>query len=131
MDYLQAEVFKKYHSETDMMRYIKRLDRKDISLTQSMIPLGSCTMKLNPAATMIPVTMPGFGAVHPMAPQEQTEGYNELLDDLKAQLCAITSMAACNLQPTSGAAGEYTGLITMRGFLSAERNECSVSFRGA
>ena len=117
VDYMQAEVFKKYHTETEMMRYIKRLDRKDISLTHTMIPLGSCTMKLNPAAAMIPITMPGWMAVHPLAPQDQTEGFNEMLAELQNQLASITGFAACNLQPTSGAAGEYTGLVTIREYL--------------
>lgn len=117
IDYMQADVFKKYHTETEMMRYIKRLDRKDISLTHTMIPLGSCTMKLNPAAAMMPITMPGWMAVHPLAPQDQTEGFNEMLDELQNQLASITGFAACNLQPTSGAAGEYTGLVTIREYL--------------
>ncbi len=117
VDYMQSEVFLIYHTETDMMRYIKRLDRKDVSLTHTMIPLGSCTMKLNPAAAMIPVTMPGWMAVHPMAPVEQVGGYMTLLAELEQQLATITGFAACNLQPTSGAAGEYTGLITMRDYL--------------
>lgn len=117
IDYMQADVFKKYHTETEMMRYIKRLDRKDISLTHTMIPLGSCTMKLNPASAMMPITMPGWMAVHPLAPQDQTEGFNEMLDELQNQLASITGFAACNLQPTSGAAGEYTGLVTIREYL--------------
>jgi len=117
VDYMQAAVFKRYHTETEMMRYIKRLDRKDVSLTHTMIPLGSCTMKLNPASAMLPITMPGFTAVHPMAPNNQTEGYQDLLAELEQQLATITGFAACNLQPTSGAAGEYTGLITIREYL--------------
>lgn len=116
LDYMQADVFLRYHTETEMMRYIKRLDRKDVSLTHSMIPLGSCTMKLNPAATMIPITYPGFMAVHPLAPSEQVEGYSEVLRQLEEQLCAITGFDACNLQPTSGAAGEYAGLVTIRAY---------------
>ena len=117
VDYMQAEVFQRYHTETEMMRYIKRLDRKDISLTHSMIPLGSCTMKLNPATAMTPITWPGFTAVHPLAPENQVNGFKQMLNDLEEQLCAITGFAACNLQPTSGAAGEYTGLITIRDYL--------------
>ena len=120
VDYLQEEVFKLYHTETDMMRYLKRLDRKDISLAHTMIPLGSCTMKLNPAASMIPITMPGWTNVHPLAPAEQVEGYAEMLEELEQQLCTITGFAACNLQPTSGAAGEYTGLVTIREYLRAK-----------
>ena len=121
IDFLQAPVFKNYHTETELMRYLKRLDRKDISLATSMIPLGSCTMKLNPAAAMIPVTYNAALAVHPLAPSEQVEGYASIMEQLKEQLCAITGFKACTLQPTSGAAGEYTGLVVIREFLRRQK----------
>ena len=123
IDYLQAEVFKKYHTETEMMRYLKRLDRKDISLATSMIPLGSCTMKLNPAAAMIPITFSPAMNVHPLAPADQVEGYLVVMNELKKQLCAITGFDACTLQPTSGAAGEYTGLVVIREYLHRQGQE--------
>ncbi len=116
---LHHEVFERYHSETEMMRYIKSLDRKDISLTQSMISLGSCTMKLNAAAEMLPLSWPEFTGIHPFAPKEQTAGYQEIIENLSDYLCEITGFAACTLQPNSGAAGEYTGLMTIRRYLAA------------
>lgn len=116
---LHHEVFEKYHSETDMMRYIKRLDRKDISLTQSMISLGSCTMKLNSAASMLPLSWKQFTAIHPFAPASQTQGYQELITNLTAYLCEITGLPGCTLQPNSGAAGEYAGLLTIRRYQEA------------
>ncbi len=117
IDYMQAEVFQKYHTETELMRYLKRLDRKDISLATSMIPLGSCTMKLNPAAAMIPITFSQAMNIHPLAPEGQVIGYQTIMEELKEQLCAITGFDACTLQPTSGASGEYTGLVVIREYL--------------
>ena len=115
--YLTHEVFNRYHTETEMMRYIKRLDRKDISLTHSMISLGSCTMKLNAAAEMLPLSRPEFMNMHPLVPEDQAEGYKELIQNLSAELAAITGFAGVTLQPNSGAAGEYTGLRIIRAYL--------------
>ncbi len=118
--FLQADVFNKYHTETELMRYITRLGRKDISLAQSMIPLGSCTMKLNPASSMLPLSLSKFQNIHPYAPQEQVEGYTELIENLSSYLCEITGFAGCTLQPNSGAAGEYTGLRIIRAYLESK-----------
>ncbi len=112
--YLTHPVFNTHHSETQMMRYLKQLENKDFSLTHGMIPLGSCTMKLNAAAEMIPVTWPEFGAIHPFAPLEQAAGYSALAKDLKEKLCEITGYDDFSLQPNSGASGEYAGLIAIQ-----------------
>lgn len=117
--YLTHEVFNKYHTETEMMRYIKRLDRKDISLTHSMISLGSCTMKLNAAAEMLPLSRPEFMNIHPLVPEDQVEGYKELIENLSNELKIITGFAGVSLQPNSGAAGEYAGLRVIRSYLKS------------
>ncbi len=112
--YLTEKVFNMFHSETEMMRYIKKLERKDISLTHSMISLGSCTMKLNGAALMMPLSRPEFGNIHPFVPVDQVAGYMEMIHDLEKYLAEITGFAAVSLQPNSGAAGEYAGLMVIR-----------------
>ena len=117
--FLTHEVFSKYHTETEMMRYIKRLDRKDISLAQSMISLGSCTMKLNAAAEMLPLSRPEFMGMHPLVPEDQAEGYRELIKNLSEDLKVITGFAGVSLQPNSGAAGEYAGLRVIRAYLES------------
>ena len=117
--FLQQDVFKKYHTETELMRYITRLGRKDVSLAQSMISLCSCTMKLNPASTMLPLSLAQFQNIHPYAPEEQVEGYKELIENLSSYLCEITGFKGCTLQPNSGAAGEYTGLRVIRAYLES------------
>jgi glycine dehydrogenase len=114
--YLQHPVFNTHHSETQMMRYIKQLENKDLSLNTSMISLGSCTMKLNAATEMIPVSWPAFGGLHPFAPTSQTKGYQEIATELSAYLCESTGFTACSLQPNSGAQGEYAGLLTIRAY---------------
>jgi len=121
-EFLTHPVFNTYHSETQMMRYLKKLENKDFSLTHGMIPLGSCTMKLNAAAEMIPVTWPEFNSIHPFAPLDQAVGYTALADDLKQKLCEITGYDAFSLQPNSGASGEYAGLIAIQRYHES-RNE--------
>ncbi|MDV7103828.1 aminomethyl-transferring glycine dehydrogenase [Vibrio sp. TH_r3] len=128
--FLTHPVFNTYHSETQMMRYLKQLENKDFSLTHGMIPLGSCTMKLNAVAEMIPVTWPEFGSLHPFAPKEQTKGYSKLAESLKTMLCEITGYDEFSLQPNSGASGEYTGLIAIQRYHQsrgdAHRNVCLI-----
>jgi glycine dehydrogenase len=114
--YLTHPVFNSHHSETKMMRYIRSLERKDVGLDTSMIPLGSCTMKLNAASEMLPVTWPSFSKIHPFAPAAQTEGYQQIFDELERALCRLTGLAAVSLQPNSGAQGEFAGLMTIRAY---------------
>ncbi len=113
-DFLKAAAFNRYHSETEMMRYIKMLERKDFSLTHCMIPLGSCTMKLNPAASMFAMSWPEFANIHPYVPKDQALGYYSLMDELGEALKEITGFSAVSFQPNSGAAGEYAGLMVIR-----------------
>ncbi|PSV49779.1 aminomethyl-transferring glycine dehydrogenase [Photobacterium indicum] len=128
--YLTHPVFNEHHSETQMMRYMKKLENKDYSLTHGMIPLGSCTMKLNAAAEMIPITWPEFGSLHPFAPVDQTKGYQELASKLSEMLCSVTGYDAFSLQPNSGAQGEYAGLIAIQRYHQhngdSHRNVCLI-----
>jgi glycine dehydrogenase len=118
--YLRHECFNRYHSETEMLRYLKRLEDRDISLTSSMIPLGSCTMKLNATAEMVGVSWPEFGALHPFAPPEQAAGYAQLFDELRSDLREITGFAEVSLQPNAGSQGEFTGLLVIRAYQKAQ-----------
>lgn len=128
--YMTHEVFSRYHSETEMMRYLKRLENRDLSLTHSMIALGSCTMKLNAASELIPITWPEFADMHPFAPLNQAQGYQEIIEELGADLCDITGFDGVSLQPNSGAQGEYAGLMVIREFHQANgdhnRNICLI-----
>ncbi|MBM6444386.1 MULTISPECIES: aminomethyl-transferring glycine dehydrogenase [Pseudomonas] len=112
--YLRHPVFNAHHSETEMLRYLKQLENKDLALNQSMIPLGSCTMKLNATSEMIPITWPQFANLHPFAPKEQAAGYSLMIEELERWLCAITGFDAICMQPNSGAQGEYAGLLAIR-----------------
>ncbi len=128
--FLEAEVFNQHHSETQMLRYMAQLQARDLSLVQSMIPLGSCTMKLNATAEMIPVTWPEFARMHPFAPEDQTRGYRALITRLEAWLAAITGFAGVSVQPNAGSQGEYSGLLVIRKYHSAngqaERDVCLI-----
>jgi glycine dehydrogenase len=128
--FLKHPVFNRYHSETEMLRYIKRLESRDLSLTASMIPLGSCTMKLNAAAEMFPVSWPEFAKIHPFAPIKQTRGYQKMFEQLETWLAEITGFAGISLQPNAGSQGEYAGLLVIRAYHEsrgeAHRNVCLI-----
>ena len=117
--FLTEQVFNNYHTETKMMRYIKQLEIKDISLTRSMIPLGSCTMKLNAATLMLPLSWDLYSSIHPFVPKDQVEGYIEIIHNLEKYLCNITGFEACSLQPNSGAQGEYAGLLCIKNYFAS------------
>ncbi|WP_061248982.1 aminomethyl-transferring glycine dehydrogenase [Leptospira alstonii] len=128
--YLAHPVFQSHHTETKMLRYIRKLESRDLSLTTSMIPLGSCTMKLNATTEMYPVTWPEFGAIHPFAPADQTEGYKVIFEQLEKWLCEITGFAGVSLQPNAGSQGEYAGLLAIRRYhesrKESHRNVCLI-----
>ena len=129
--FLTEKVFSSHHSETELLRYITSLQEKDISLADTMIPLGSCTMKLNPTAALEPVTAPEFASIHPFAPEDQTQGYQELSKTLSSWLCEITEMDGCTLQTNSGAQGDYTGLLIIRAWHEAQGQAPAVTSEDA
>ena len=128
--FLDHPVFNIYHAETELLRYMRRLEGRDLTLNQAMIPLGSCTMKLNATAEMMPITWPGFGGIHPFAPAEQAAGYRELVAGLERMLSAVTGFAAVSLQPNAGSQGEYAGLLVIRRYHESRgdggRNVCLI-----
>lgn len=123
-------MFNSHHSESQLVRYIKRLENKDISLVHSMIPLGSCTMKLNASAELAPITWPKFSNVHPFVPADQAKGYAQVFNDLEKWLCELTGYDRFSLQPNSGANGEYAGLLAIKGYLeSTDQAQRNVSWQ--
>ena len=128
--FLTHPTFSRYHSEAEMLRYLRKLSDKDIALDRAMIPLGSCTMKLNATAEMLPITWPEFANMHPFAPEDQTHGYRAMIDDLESMLCAATGYDAMSLQPNAGSQGEYAGLLAIRDYHKSrgdsQRNICLI-----
>ena len=121
--YLTHPIFSHYHSETELLRYMRKLQSMDIALDRSMIPLGSCTMKLNAASEMIPLSWPEFAHMHPFAPLDQAQGYQQLFEELEEMLCEVTGFDAVSLQPNAGSQGEYAGLVAIRRFHDAHDDQ--------